>query len=160
LRRGLGHYPIEDLRGAWRMIPLDTNLLVYSVREDSPWQKQALSRLRGLAEGGAAWAIPWPCVHEFIAVVTHPRIYQACRPCSPGGVLDGKSLPALDRRASGIVGALEGGLTSGQTMGPLVHDARVAAICRLHGVREIWRADRDYSRFEGLRVRNPLLGSP
>ena len=36
---------------------------------------------------------------------------------------------------------------------------RVAAICREHGVREIWSADRDFSRIMGLRVRNPLLAS-
>ncbi len=27
-------------------------------------------------EGRAPWAIPWPCVHEFLAVATHPRIYD------------------------------------------------------------------------------------
>jgi len=41
--------------------------------------------------------------------------------------------------------------------GPLVHDARIAALCRAHGVRELWTADRDFGRFPGLVVRNPLL---
>ena len=39
-----------------------------------------------------------------------------------------------------------------------LHDARVAALCRLHGVRELWTADRDFGRFPGLAVRNPLVG--
>jgi len=43
-------------------------------------------------------------------------------------------------------------------LGPQVHDARVAALCRLHGVSELWTADRDFSRFHGLTFRNPLIG--
>ncbi|MGA2329031.1 MAG: hypothetical protein ABSH05_22410 [Bryobacteraceae bacterium] len=48
-------------------------------------------------------------------------------------------------------------LEAGKVAGPLVHDARVAAICRAAGVREIWTADRDYSRLPGIIVRNPLV---
>jgi uncharacterized protein len=57
------------------VIALDTNLLVYAHREDSPWHDAAYARLTELAEGRALWAIPWPCLHEFLAIVTHPRIY-------------------------------------------------------------------------------------
>jgi hypothetical protein len=42
--------------------------------------------------------------------------------------------------------------------GPAVHDARIAALCKQHGVREIWTADRDFARFAGLRAINPLVG--
>lgn len=45
---------------------------------------------------------------------------------------------------------------SGAT-GPRVHDARIAAICLDHGVRELWSADRDFSYFPRLRTRNPLV---
>jgi uncharacterized protein len=31
--------------------------------------------------------------------------------------------------------------------GGAIHDARIASICRFHGVRELWSADRDFSRF-------------
>jgi uncharacterized protein len=49
-------------------------------------------------------------------------------------------------------------LEKGQVIGPIVHDARAAAICRDHGVRELWSANRDFSRFPYLTVRNPLVG--
>ena len=62
------------------MIAIDTNLLVYAHRKDSPWHTAARGAIAGLAEGRAAWAIPWPCVHEFLAIVTHPRIYRAPTP--------------------------------------------------------------------------------
>jgi uncharacterized protein len=57
------------------MIAVDTNILVYAHREDSAFHEVAFQRLAELSEGSAAWAIPWPCVHEFLAIVTHPRIY-------------------------------------------------------------------------------------
>jgi hypothetical protein len=48
-------------------------------------------------------------------------------------------------------------LERGKVAGPRVHDARVAAICLQHAVEELWSADRDFSRFPALRVRNPLV---
>lgn len=57
------------------MIAVDTNVLVFAHRRDSPFHAGATALITQLAEGNAAWAIPWPCVHEFHAIVTHPRIY-------------------------------------------------------------------------------------
>ena len=47
-------------------------------------------------------------------------------------------------------------LEASQVVGPRIHDAGIAAICLSHGVDELWSADRDFSRFPGLTVRNPL----
>lgn len=66
----------RDLSGSWCVIALDTNILVYAHRSDSEFQAPAALWLRGLAEGHSAWAIPWPCVHQFLAVATDPRIYR------------------------------------------------------------------------------------
>ena len=49
-------------------------------------------------------------------------------------------------------------IEAGRIAGPRVHDARVAALCLAHGVRELWTADRDFSRFPGLATSNPLAG--
>jgi hypothetical protein len=48
-------------------------------------------------------------------------------------------------------------LANGRVAGAQVHDARIAALCRQHGVRELWSADRDFSRFSGFAVVNPLI---
>ena len=48
-------------------------------------------------------------------------------------------------------------LTHAKTVGPAVHDARIAALCLQHGVRELWSADRDFRRWPELKVVN-LLG--
>jgi predicted nucleic acid-binding protein len=42
-------------------------------------------------------------------------------------------------------------------VGGRVHDARIAAICLEHKVRELWSADRDFGRFSELKVINPLI---
>ena len=62
------------------MIAVDTNILIYAHREDSPWHDIAYASIVELAEGRAQWAIPWPCVHEFLAIVSHPRIYAPPTP--------------------------------------------------------------------------------
>ncbi|MEO5331682.1 MAG: hypothetical protein H7839_06630 [Magnetococcus sp. YQC-5] len=50
-------------------------------------------------------------------------------------------------------------ILSGTVAGPRVHDARIAALCLSHQVEVLWSADRDFSRFFGLNVENPLRGS-
>lgn len=144
------------------MIGVDSNLLVYAHREDSPWHTAAFERIVELAEGRPPWAIPWPCIHEFLAIVTHPRIYSP--PTSLAKAIDqvdawleSPSL-VLISESEEYWPELRTILQTGRVCGPQVHDARVAALCRHHGVTELWSADRDFGRFPGLIVRNPLVG--
>jgi uncharacterized protein len=44
-----------------------------------------------------------------------------------------------------------------QLSGGQHHDARIAAICLENAVNELWSADRDFSRFPQIKVRNPLI---
>jgi hypothetical protein len=143
------------------VIAVDTNVLVYAHREDSEWHGPAYACLETLAEGRGAWAIPWPCIHEFFSIVTHPRIYDPPTPLSAAleqidAWLETPTLVLLSE-SGGYWSELKGMLEAGQVAGGRVHDARVAALCRLHGVRELWTADRDFSRFSGLPLRNPLI---
>jgi hypothetical protein len=142
------------------MIAVDTNLMVYAHRLDSVWNERAFECMRELTEGARSWALPWPCVHEFLAIVTHPRIWDPPTP-----------LPTAIEQVSAwlespsVVVLAEGGpywrelqrlLAAGRIQGGRVHDARVAALCVVHGVQELWTADRDLGRFPSLRIRNPL----
>jgi toxin-antitoxin system PIN domain toxin len=144
------------------LIALDTNILVHAHREDSEWHAAAGRCVTGLAEGQAAWAIPWPCVHEFLAIVTHARIFNPPTPLSAAldqvdAWLESPSL-AVIAEEDGYWQGLRALLGASRVAGPAVHDARIAALCRQHGVRELWSADRDFARFKGLRVVNPLVG--
>lgn len=143
------------------MIAVDTNLLVYAHREDSPWHKKAYSCLVEMAEGRIPWTIPWPCIHEFLSIVTHPRIFSPPTPLNKAidqvdAWLESPSLTLISE-STDYWPILRSDIKTGKVSGPLVHDARIAVLCQLHGVSELWTADRDFSRFPGLTVRNPLV---
>ena len=145
------------------MIAVDTNLLVYAHRRDAEWHAAARTALAGLAEGTSAWAIPWPCVHEFLAIVTHARIYRppTVLPQALAQVDAWLESPSLVLLSESDIHwpTLRAQIAAGHATGPRAHDARVAALCIAHGVREFWSADRDFSRFPDLRVRNPLVSA-
>lgn len=142
------------------MIAVDTNLLIYAHREDSEFYEQAIGALQGLAESGRRWSIPWPCLHEFLAITTHPRIFNPPSPlalaleamevwlASPGCEMIGEGPGYFDE--------LKMQVSKGKITGPMIHDARIATLCIHHGVQTLWTADRDFSRFPGLKTRNPL----
>ncbi|HLI10826.1 MAG TPA: TA system VapC family ribonuclease toxin [Alphaproteobacteria bacterium] len=143
------------------MIAVDTNILVYAHREDSPFHAAAFARVMALAEGLTSWAIPWPCLHEFLAIVTHPRIYAPPTPLPRAldqveAWLESPTLVLLAESAAHWP-ALRALLVSSRVSGAQVHDARIATLCRQHGVQALWSADRDFSRFSGLTVVNPLV---
>jgi len=143
------------------LIAVDTNILVYAHREGGPWHEKAKQCVAALAEGRSSWAIPWPCIHEFLAVVTHPRIFDPPTPLSMAiecvaSWLESPSVVALTEGAD-YWPRLAAALEAGKVSGPKVHDARIAVICLQHGVREFWTVDRDFQRFPELRVINPLI---
>jgi predicted nucleic acid-binding protein len=101
-------------------------------------------------------------VHEFLAVVTNQRLFRPPTPLA-------KAITQVDAWFESpslrTIGELKGHwkelrriLSAGRILGGAVHDARVAAICRENGVRELWSADRDFARMTGITVRNPLVG--
>lgn len=142
------------------MIAVDTNILVCAHRADSPWHVSARSRLKELAESGQRWGIPWPCLHEFLAIVTHPRIYNPPTPIATAlsALAAWRASPSLACLAEGprhfdLLARL---VTAGRIQGGQIHDARVAAICIESSVRQFWTVDRDFSRFPALRTVNPF----
>jgi toxin-antitoxin system PIN domain toxin len=142
------------------VIAVDTNILVYAHRADSAHHTQASAALTACAQSRKPWCIPWPCVHEFFAVVTHPRIYSPPTPPEKAmdqisAWLESPSLVLLGETDTHWL-TLQKLLGNAKTVGPAVHDARIAALCLQHGVRELWSADRDFRRWPELKVVNPL----
>jgi len=143
------------------MIAVDTNILVYAHREESPFHEKAFSCIAKLSEGRASWAVPWPCIHEFFSIVTHPRIYGPPSPikCAVdqiGAWLESPTLVLLSE-AFDYWDILRPIIDLSQVSGPMIHDARIAAICMQNGVTELFTADRDFGRFHELKTRNPLI---
>jgi toxin-antitoxin system PIN domain toxin len=142
------------------MIAVDTNILVYAHRSDSTFHVQAAACVRSWAEADEPWAIPWPCIHEFFAIVTNPRIFKTPTPL-PAAVAQveaWRASPSLRLLAEDddYWPTLAKLLASSNVVGAKIHDARIAALVLHHGARELLSADRDFSRMAPLVVRNPL----
>ena len=58
------------------MIAVDTNLLVYAHRPEMPFHERTRDVLTAAAGGREPVSVPWPCVHEFLAIVSNPRIFR------------------------------------------------------------------------------------
>ena len=143
------------------MIAIDTNLLVFAHRGNAPDHSAALAALQPVFEGTSAWALPWPCVHEFISVATNPGIYKPASTLPEAlGFLEtlfGSPQLHLLAKSPGYFEKLRELALAAKLSGPRIHDARIAALCLHHGVRELWTADRDFSLFPKLKTRNPLV---
>ena len=143
------------------MIAVDTNILVYAHRGESDFHAQAFGCLKSLAEGGQPWGIPVSCLHEFLAVVTNPKIFN------PASTFDQALLQVDAWLASPQAHVLHSGSRHWRILSELTrkaklkggqfHDARIAAICIENGVSALWSADRDFGRFKGLKTVNPLV---
>lgn len=140
------------------MIAVDTNVLVYAHKQGSPFHSEAKTLLANLAGSPAPWAIPWACLHEFYAVVTHPRLYAP--PSAPSEAL-GQIEAWLDVPSVRVLAEahdhfprLAELIRSANVVGSQVYDAKIAAICLSHGVRELLTMDRDFSRYPSLNTRS------
>jgi hypothetical protein len=144
------------------MIAVDTNILIYAHREEyNEVHEVAVALLRPLIEGREQWAIPYPCLHEFISVVTHPKVFA-----KPTPVAEALDVLADFANSSGFhwlsespgyFEMLRSVAVPAKVQGGRIHDARIAALCLHHGVRELWTTDRDFSLFPKLKTRNPLV---
>lgn len=141
------------------MIALDTNFLVYAHRSDNPFHLIARTAIDRLVQGLLPWGVPVVCVHEFLAVVTNPKIFKQPTPratafaqldallAQPGA----RFLMPTDRHLAVLRQLAE----SAQTVGAQFHDARIAAICLEHGITTLWTADRDFFAYPQLLCQSP-----
>jgi len=139
---------------------VDTNVLVFAEIRTSLHHQTARALLIELAESTVPWAIPWPCIYEFLRVVTHPRVYHPPVPLDRARadlsrILASPSLVLLSETENHVE-FLERVVASSGATGNLIHDAHIAALCLEHGVSELLTGDRDFHRFADLRVANPF----
>jgi toxin-antitoxin system PIN domain toxin len=143
------------------MIAVDTNVLVYAHRAESVFHDRAFECVKSLAEGTRPWGIPVSCLHEFLSVVTNPKIFR------PASTYE-QALDQVDAwLASPVAHVLHSSAQHWRILSDLTrkaklqggqfHDARIAAICIENGVSVLSSADRDFGRFKALKTANPLL---
>jgi hypothetical protein len=143
------------------VIAIDTNILVYAHRVESRYHQQAYEFLRSLVEGERNWSIPWSCLYEFFSVVTNPRIWKdtATVPSTAKMQIEtwcGSPSVKLLGETPDIEPVVYDLLALPRVRGPIVHDARIAALCLAHGVDELITKDRDFHLFPMLKTRDPF----
>lgn len=141
------------------MIAVDTNILVYAHRSETDLHAPATTALVTLAEGVVPWGLPVFCITEFLRVVTHRRVFSPPSTVSQalGFVDDVIASPVcrVVRPGPEFVRVLTETARAADARGNLMFDAQIAALCREHGIASVLTNDRDFERFEHVRVRYP-----
>jgi len=142
------------------MKAVDTNVLVFAEIRQMEQNRTALKILREMVEGQAAWALPWPCVYEFLRVVTHPKVFHPPVPFNKAyedlrSILGSPALVLLSEtpRHKEVLDMIAKQVP---LKGNLVHDAHIAALCLEDGVSEIITGDTDFLKFPEMKVTNPF----
>lgn len=145
------------------MIVPDVNLLVYAYNATSPQHARASAWWERLMEGEEPVGLPWAVVCGFVRLVTHPAVLD--EPLSPAAALDRvdrwleqENVCLLDPGPQHVA-ILRTLFAATGVAGSLTTDAHVAAIAIEHRA-EVHSNDADFARFPGLRLHNPLAGSP
>jgi toxin-antitoxin system PIN domain toxin len=139
---------------------VDVNLLLYGSDRSSPHFEVAQEFLRRKLEEGDLLYLGWPTVMAYLRMSTHPRIFTA--PLTPeealGNLRNLISHPRVRTLSErpGFLTAYTEATASFPVRANLVPDAHLAVILRQHGVRTIYTNDRDFKKFDFLRVINPL----
>ncbi len=141
------------------MILIDANVLIYAYHPAAEKHQRSKEWLERTFESGERVGLSWTIVLAFLRVTTSPKPF---------------SIPLTSEEAAAIVTAwfsypavsilepterhwtiLSRLLAEGQARGPLVMDAHLAALAIEHGAT-LCTTDRDFTRFKGLRLLNPL----
>lgn len=139
---------------------IDVNILLYASDESSSFHVKAAELLDRLARGPDLLYLFWPVLMGYLRLSTHPAIYP--RPLSvdmaSGNVEQLLGLPHARAVGEGDdFWQVYGAVTAGAVVrGNLVSDAHLVALMRENGVGTLWSHDRDFRKFEAVRVQDPF----
>jgi uncharacterized protein len=139
-------------------VVLDTSVLVRVVLDEGADGDALRALLARRSVRGTLFAVPVFSVSEFWAIVTDARAPARIQPSMALVVLRRLLLEGASLLMPGPAfwPLLEGVLGSGLPIGPGVFGCQVAALCREHGIRELWTFDRAFEGIEGIDAVNPL----
>jgi toxin-antitoxin system PIN domain toxin len=140
----------------------DANLLLYAYHPRAEQHEQSRVWLEAVLSGSDLVRFAWLSLWAFLRIATNPRVFD--RPLSLSEA-EAAISSWLAQPAAGILepgerhcDILRGLVRQGQATGPLVMDAVLAAIALEHGAT-LCTTDRDFSRFPGIKLTNPLAGT-
>jgi uncharacterized protein len=142
------------------VIVVDANLLLYAYDDKSLFHDRARSWMERIFSDAAPVGLPWQTIWAFLRIVTNPRL-----PGERFSMVEGiatvnrwlmqpnvRVLSPGDRHWA----IFQQMLVEGQVRGTMTTDAQLAALTIEYG-GVLHTADRDFSRFPGLRWANPLV---
>lgn len=141
------------------MIIPDVNLLVYAYNAGAPAHSAARRWWEDLLSNENAVRVPWTVCCGFVRIMTHPAVLV--RPLDRSTALSHvRSWLAVEtveilEPGSRHLELLDRMLSAAGAGGNLVTDAHIAALA-VEYQAEVHSNDGDFSRFPGLRWRNPL----
>ena len=141
------------------MIVPDLNLLVFTYSQASPFHDDARKWWEGLFNGAERVGIPWVVITGFVRLMTNRSAMD--QPLAPSEAIDTVEswfrYPHVTPLNPGTehLSLLRQALAAAGVGGNLVTDAHVAALAMEYQA-EVHSNDTDFSRFPGLRWRNPL----
>lgn len=143
-------------------VALDANVLLYAVNADDPRQHAAREVLTELAEGTEMVYLFWPVVMGFLRIATRDGVFRNPLALSKA-VSTIEDLQALDHvrtpgEDSQFWATFSEIVEEERIRGDMISDAHIVALMRRYGVRTIITHDRDFRRFDGIRVRDPFAG--
>ncbi len=139
---------------------IDVNVLLYASDESSPLHERARELVDRLARGPDLLYLFWPVLMGYLRVATHPAIFPRPLPVEHA-IANVEELLALPHvRVPGerddfwrVYRASSTGMV---VRGNLVPDAHLVALMRQNEVGSLWTHDRDFRKFEGVRIRDPF----
>jgi toxin-antitoxin system PIN domain toxin len=141
------------------VIVLDANILLYAYDADSDKHAKARAWVEEVFSGASPVGLPWQTLSAFMRIVTNPRLTgKRFTPVEVADLVDQwvkqpnvRLLGPGDNHWS----FLRQMIVDGQVRGPLITDAQLAALTIEYG-GVLHTTDRDFSRFPGLRWKNPI----
>ncbi len=140
------------------MILPDVNLLLYAHDENSEFYLPAVKWLENVMENEQIF-LSWHTITGFIRIITHPSasvipfsIEDAVSVVDEWLARENVHLISLEKKNWPLFSRM---LIDGQATGNLVMDAHLAAMSASCGAT-LATTDRDFSRFFGIKIINPL----
>ncbi len=141
------------------MILIDSNLLIYAYDRSSRFHRPAREWLEAVLSGVEPVCLSWQVVLAFLRITTHKGVFE--RPLlleDAVGIVDtwfSRPTARLLQPTARHWSILKRLLPDAQARGPLVMDAHLAALAIEHGAT-LYTVDRDFTRFPGLRIQDPI----
>jgi toxin-antitoxin system PIN domain toxin len=140
----------------------DANVLLYAYNADSPHHAAARTWLESAFNAEETIALPWQTVFAFVRIVTNRRAVprplggnEACDIVTQWLARPNVTVIDPEERFWEIFRKL---VSEARVSGPLISDAALAALCLEHGAT-LYSTDKDFRRFQGLTLVDPLRES-